>query len=323
MNLTDLQAEFDARSRPGDDLLGVVRLAGVRHRVRTMRRRRFAAGGATTLIVIVAIMTGYGLISSATATQYPGSTDLTVDGFARYAVGAVVVQTHTVTLPSAEIGMTTTASDLGLTFTQRCVVPGAEEPMVLWSVDRREVGGFSCARQGGTYYTVAGATWSDLGIREGETVRITARLQAMSAGGDPVDVHNGTFAAALMRRVPFEQYPLPRRPDTLVPLTATGLPDPRTELGVAVVESDPANPNAWHTAVVAEPGAIEIRLAAQTPGSVRVVLNGVTMCTAEWWDYRAGVSDCSSTEQWPRTRPLVVTFVPQFLTGAWRAAIRS
>ena len=305
MNLIDLRDELHARSRPGDDVLGVVRLAGVRNRVRSMRQRRIATGGATTLIVIVAIITGYGLTGRGPATELPAA-DIMVNGFPRYAVGALLVETHTVTLIDGEIGMTAKATDLGFAFTQRCVVSGAAEPMVLWSVGRREVGGFSCGPEGGTYYMVSGAVWSALGIPAGETVQVTAKLLGATVDGDPVDLREGTFAAALMRRVPFEQYPLPRRPDTLAPLT-TGDDDlDRTEL--VSHQNDPVS--LYWT------GPLDLTLVAQTPGSIEVARNGTTVCTAEWWDYSGDVQRCRSDDGGPAT----ISFSPTHLTGEWRAA---
>jgi hypothetical protein len=306
MNLIDLRDELHARSRPGDDVLGVVRLAGVRNRVRSIRQRRIATGGATTLIVIVAIITGYGLIGRGPAAQLPAATDVLVNGFPQYAVGALLVETHTVALVDGEIGMTTTATDLGFAFTQRCVVSGVDDPMVLWSVGLREVGGFSCDREGGTYYMVSGAAWSALGIPAGDTVRITAKLLGTTVGGDPIDLRKGTFAAALMRRVPFEEYPLPRRPDILAPLTAGYDDQDRTEL--VSQQNDPVSLS-WT-------GPLDLTLVAQTPGSIEVARNGTAVCTAEWWDYAGGVQRCRSDDSGPAT----ISFSPTHMTGEWRAA---
>jgi hypothetical protein len=327
MNVTDLRAELDSRSRPGDDLIGVVRLAAVRNRVRTTKQRRIATGGATTLIVIVAVMTGYGLIGLAPSGTGPSAADNgavndRINGFARYAVGAVLVDTQSVTLPGAEIGMSTTASAFGLAFAQRCELTGPADPLVLWSVEQHAVGAFACDAGGDTYHTLTGSRWSDLGIRDGQTVRVTARLLTMGAGGDVVTVAGGTFAAALLRRVSFEQYPMPSRPGTLVPLDTVGLTEAGS--GGTQIYSDPKDPSATRQTFVEQPAGLVIRLTAQTPGSIRVHFDGILVCTVEWWDYDADVQDCQYPSTWSTgTIGLRISLIPQRMKGAWRAWVRS
>jgi hypothetical protein len=322
MNLTDLRGELDTRSRPGENLIGAVRLAAVHHRVRAMKRRRVVVGGATTLIVIVAVITGTGIIAQTKPNQYWTVGDDPVNGFARYAVGSLLVATANVSPPDGEVSLTAEAGDLGFTFAQRCELPEQEQVIVSWAVDGQAVGGFSCEPAGVTYYTLTGAAWTSLGVRSGQTVRVTARLRERTVGRRPVDLRQGTLAVALMRRVPVDQYPFPSPPPTLRPLVASGLPDPKYEYALSLVDSDPADPNAVRTTVVREPGAIDITLAAQTPGSIDVLLNGVTTCTAEWWDYAAGVVECPYSDDLTDVRPVTVTLVPQGMRGAWRAAIK-
>jgi hypothetical protein len=323
MNLTDLRGELDTRSRPGENLIGAVRLAAVHHRVRATKRRRVVVGGATTLIVIVAAMTGSGFILSPTTPgPYWGAVD-SVDGFARYAAGSLLVATATSSLPGGgEVALTTQAGDLGFTFAQRCEVEQPEQVMVSWSIDGQAVGGFSCRPSSVTYYSLIGVAWKSLGVPSGRTVRVTAKLRERSVANRPVDLGRGRLAVALMRRVPVEQYPFPSPPPTLTPLVAAAPPDPKYEYALRLVDSDPADPNATRTMVVEEPGAIDIRLAAQTPGSIEVLLNGVPACTAEWWDYAAGVFECPNADDLSGARPVTVTLVPQRMRGAWRATIK-
>jgi hypothetical protein len=322
MNVTDLRSELDARSRPGDDLIGVVRLASVRNRVRSTRQRRIATGGAT-LIVIVAVMTGYGLIGLAApgpSTGPEGAVNGWTNGFPRYAVGAVLVESRSVRLPGAQIDMSTTASAFGLAFAQRCDLIGTAEPVVVWSVDQQAVGAFECGAD--SYHTLTGSSWSDLGIQDGQTIRVTARLLGMNVGNDGADLSGGTFAAAVMRRVSFEQYPLPPRPSALVSLDTVDLPEPGP--GVTVLDSEPDDPSAIRTTTVEQSAGLAVRLVAQTPGSVQVLFDGVLACTVEWWDYDAGVQDCTYPSSWPAgAAALAITLIPLRMKGAWRAAVRT
>jgi hypothetical protein len=323
MNLTDLRGELDSRSRPGENLIGVVRLAAVHHRVRIMKRCRVMVGGATTLIVIVAVITGAGIMHSPTTTSpYWSAFDASINGFARYAVGSLLIDTASTSLPDGRVALTAQAGDLGFTFAQRCEVQQPDQVMVSWKVDGQSVGGFSCGPGNVTYYTLVGAAWTSLGVQSGQMVQVTAQLRERSVANRPVDRSRGTLVVALMRRVPVDQYPFPSPPPTFRSLAASGLPDPKEEYALSLVESDPADPNAPRTTVVREPGAINIRMAAQAPGSIDVLLNGVTTCTAEWWDYAAGVYECPSTDDVTIGRPVTVTLVPQRMRGAWRATIR-
>jgi hypothetical protein len=323
MNLTDLRGELDTRSHPGENLIGAVRLAGVHHRVRTMRRRRVVVGGATTLIVIVAVITGAGMVNvRATPDPYWGTAEDSVNGFARYAAGSLLIDTASATPPDGEVVFTARAGDLGFTFAQRCEVREPDQVLVTWAVDGQTVGGFSCGPANVTYYALIGIAWTSLGVRSGQTVRVTARLRERTVAGRPTDLSRGTLAVGLMLRMPVDQYPFPSPPPTLRPLVASGLPDPKYEYALRLVESDPADPNAPRTAVVEEPGAIDIRLAAQTPGYIDVLLNGETVCTAEWWDYAAGVYGCPYSDSMTDARPVIVTLVPRLMRGAWQATIR-
>jgi hypothetical protein len=322
MNLTDLRGELDARSRPDENLIGVVRLAAVHHRVRTLKRHRIVVGGATTLIVIVAAITGSAIVIRPTAEPYRVPVDAMVDGFARYAAGSLLIATANARLPGGEVALTAQAGDLGFTFAQRCEVPQPDAVMVSWSVDGQVVGGLACEPTSVKYYALVGVAWKSLGVPSGRTVRVTAKLRERAIADRPVDLSRGTLAVAVMQRVPYEQYPFPSPPPTLRPLVAVGAPDPEYGSVLGQVDSDPADPNAPRTTVLREPGAFGIRLAAQTPGSIEVLLNGVTACTAEWWDYAAGVYECPTWRHGIDAGPVTVTLVPQRMRGAWRASIR-
>jgi hypothetical protein len=310
MNLTDLRDELYDRSLPRPDLVGTIRLASVSHRVREMRRRRMLAGGAT-LVVILVVVTGYG-VSARPPVVSPGVNWAAADiaQFPLYAWGAHLTDSAVLSPPAGEIGLRGTATTLGFTVVQQCELPGADSVTVQWRVDGRPFAGFACDRRP-RHYQLVGADMADLSIDAGTMVRFSAQIET------DADLSQGTFAAALMQRVPFAQYPLPPRPKVLAPLT--GLPEAKDPAGT-LVESDPADPNAARIATVTRPGAIGVSLAAQTPGTVRVVLNGVTICTAEWWDFACDPYGCPTPTS-TVTEKETVTFVPEHFTGAWRAVI--
>jgi len=315
MNLTDLRDELDARSTPADDLLGSVRLAGVQTRIQAIRRRR-VAGVAAAFAVVAAVFIGYATMPRTSALPEPATTPspATVNGFAEYAIGAKVVATGTASMHDS-ISLTAVAGERGFTFTQRCAVYD-EKLFVKLRINGHDIGGSSCSPGGGSFYTMADETWDDLGVRPGDRVTITARLEG--ARSPATVIPDGDFSVAVMARVAVEDYPFPPRPAVLQPLSeAAGNVWP--EHSIAVVESDPVDPNATRIVTVTLPKGAELSLdmVAQTPGSLRVLVNGKHLQDAEWWTYDLGI--VAATLSGDRT--VTLTFQPERMTGAWRAVI--
>jgi len=320
VNLTDLREELRARSAPGPDLVGALRLAAVRHRVRAMRRRRFVAGGATLVVILVAV-TGYGAVAAHRSTTLrPEPPGFSVDDFPRYATGARLVDARAVSPVGTEIVLSGVVGALGVVVANRCDMPGTAVLIVHWSFEGREAFSMPCTESVWTSPATSGNDLAWLGVPLDRPIRVTARIDATDGVRRPVDLSRGAFAAALMERIPFEEYQLPPRPPVLAPLSSR-VDTTKGPPGKVLVESDPADPNATRTGVLAEPGEFLITMAAQTPGSIRIDHDGATVCTAEWWDYEANLRGCSSSKGWPTARPLTVTFVPEHMTGPWRAAI--
>jgi hypothetical protein len=321
VNLTDLRDELDARSVPGEGLLDQARLSGVQARIGAIRRRRMA-GTAAALVVVTAVVIGYGVLPWTSATPAPGEGPSVVDGFPEYAVGARVVATGSAPLQD-RITMTAAVGERGVAVTSRCEdVPDTVSVWLVWRANGRQVASMTCGAGG--YSTTDPTEWAKVGARPGEPVAFTVEVDRVTQPGTGPDqvvaVSGGTFTVAVMDRLPFEDYPFPPRPAELVPFSRAA-ENVQPDGALAVVESDPADPNATRTVTVTVPVGARLDMAAQTPGLLRVSVGGRTVTTGEWWDYDVGIQGYVLRDGEVGTGSVTITFTPQHMTGAWRAVI--
>lgn len=320
MNLTDLRDELDARSIPGDDLLGPARLAGVQGRIRTIRRRR-AGGVAAAIAVVVALLIGYGTLPRPAALPEPATSPgpSMVNGFPEYAFGARVVSTGTAAMREP-LTLTAVAGDRGFSFTHRCAVTD-EHLMVRWRIaGRNDSSGASCSTDSNGSYRPDDTFWTQAGIRPGDTVTFVVWVEWDGRKPRSTPLPDGSYSFAVMRRLAFEEYPLPPRPAVLEPLSEAAA-NISPAGAIAVVESDPADPNGVRSLTVAVPAGASLDIGAQTPGTMRVLVDGKLLATAEWWSYDLGISGYTLRYGEKGTRRVTLTFQPEHMTGAWRAVI--
>lgn len=320
MNLTDLRDELDARSVPGDDVLGSARLAGVQNRIQGIRRRR-VAGVAAAVAVVAAVVIGYAALPRTSALPDPATTPSPsmVNGFPEYAVGAKVVATGKAAMGQT-LTVTAVAGERGFTFAHRCAVTDENLMVRLRIVGRDDSSGASCSTGGGSFYHPEEVYWAQAGVRPGDRVTFVAWVEWSGQQAPSAPLPEGEFALAVMRRLAFEEYPLPPRPAVLRPLSEAAA-NVSPVGAIAVVESDPADPDATRTATVAVPAGASLDMVAQTPGTLRVLLDGKLLTTADWWDYDLGISASTLREGERGTRQVTLTFQPEHMTGAWRAVI--
>jgi hypothetical protein len=318
VNLTDLRDELETRSTPDGDLLGATRLAGVQGHIRAIRRRR-VAGVAAAIAVVAAIVVGYGVLPRSTALPQPAvrPTPTGENGFPEYASGARLLTTGTASLRGT-ITLTATPGPRGFLFTNRCSLDD-DDLMIEWRVNGHSLGGSSCSTGGGTHYWHPEEFWAEIGVRPGQPATLVASVKRWGRSASK-PIPDGTFAVAVMDRMRFEDYPLPPRPAELKPFSevAGNLDQPGA---IARVESDPDDPNATVAVRVAIPAGASLQMAAQTPGTMRVLVDGMEAAANDWWSYDLGLSNNSLREGEKGTRTVTVTFVPRYMTGAWRAVI--
>ena len=141
---------------------------------------------------------------------------------------------------------------------------------------------------------------------------------------------SGAAALALYEWVGPDEFPYPDPPAALVPLKPLNL---TPEQSVAMVRSDPEEPAAertvtlyWPTPPPPESLAVEMR--AQTPGVLRVLVDGAELGRGYWWDYTQAITWNSANLHEPLANRLPVrgdqidlTVIPERMTGAWAVAL--
>jgi hypothetical protein len=308
MNLTDLARVLDERSH--DDtgrILHHLRLAGVREKVLRRRRRRAATWVCCAVVGLIAVaaLVVPGGATDRTPTPAASTAPGTIAGFPEYAPGARV--------SAAETASLSVPSTPALVLFSRCEV--AEPDLVLLvsvTVDGHTDPDYSpCTAD------IVGRSLDAAGVAVGRSITVVlAVIGATRFGGSGALIPpEGTLAAAVGERVPFDAYPLPPRPSRLSPL-------PVDCPGCAVIRSDPANP--------ATAARVTVTWPDETPGFLHVTVNDVYVGTGEWWDYeREGF--VMDTARWPTTFGLdlgagdevAVEVLPEYLTGDWQLVLRA
>jgi hypothetical protein len=318
MNLTDLRATLDDRSSEAAHAVAAgTRIEGVRARVRATRQRRAAVGA---LAVVAALAIGYavvtrGLIDSRPqpATTTPPPT-LSVNGFPEYANGAHLIGSRTAAF-AEEMAFTVDGSPRGWALAARCTSSEPDRELwVRWQINGQLLTSHSCTDQGGSTVRPDMSRFDPDWRRPDLTSTITARMEATD--GKPLPA--GTFSVAISERLPYEGYPLPPRPAALRPLDPAPAVNVDPAYGIASVDSDPDDPTRSKTLVLDLAAGASIDMVSQTPGYLHVIVDGTEIATGEWWDYDLAIYGLTIDRPGRHT----ITFVPEHLSGAWRAVIR-
>jgi len=318
VNLTDLRDTLDERSSDAPFPGVGTRVEGVRARVRATRQRR-AVGGA--LAVVAVLVAGYAVITNSLTNSRPQpptvtpTPTLTVNGFPEYHDGAHLIETRNAPISDGEMTFIVDGSPLGWAMSARCASnePG-RELSIRWQLNGKPLMGHSCDAYGG------GGARPDESLYDPDRLRpelksmFTATIEAKD--GKPLPM--GTFAVAISERVAYADYPLPPRPATLKPLDPPSVVNVDPAYGIMTVDSDADDPTRPKTIVLTVDTPLSIDMVSQTPGYLHVIVDGNEVATAEWWDYELGLYGMTLDQPGQHT----VTFVPEHLSGAWRAVVR-
>jgi hypothetical protein len=331
MNLTDLRDVLDERSHHARIPAGLERMAGVRARVSAIRQRRAAAIGALALAGLMIIW--YGLVaqrSPGTVAVRPVSSPASgyrlIDGFPEYADGAKVVATANASTHDV-LRVTAIAGELGFAFVTRCALPAGFALILRSSANGAPLGDVTC----GATFRPGDDMLASIGARAGDRITfvfsaVQTQYYQLPADGSPAPASNsstlpdGTVSVAVMRRLDFAAYPFPPRPARLAPLSVDRAANGAT--AVTVIDSMP-NPLAPIEVPVVVAGNADLDMVAQTPGFLRVYLDGRLQERAEWWDYAQGVYAVTLRPNEVGSRTLTLRLVPEHMTGAWRAVLHT
>lgn len=255
------------------------RVTEVRRRIASARRRR-AVGVATAAVAVgVATAVGVALLPGTPAPDSaPVATMGTIDGFPEYQAGARVIGTGVAELPQTELSVTV-VSNLDLVFATRC------DPRMWLEVrvaGHAEFVGISCGPDGGTTWRPGPELLAGYGAVPGEPLTFVAAVKdGTRPGGVDLPVpERGTFALAVMQRVPFEEYRLPPRPATLPSLDEYIRTDAEF-----LMTSDPLDPDRPVSRTLAWSANQELHAVSNSPGFVHVAVQGTRVATLENWGY--------------------------------------
>ncbi len=324
--------EAAAASLPPND-----RLDAVHGRVRAVRRRRAGLGAVGTAAVVTAAAVTFpsSLGGSPTTPPEPAGVERSpvvdpsptvsrINGFPEYDNGGRLLESATAPLSTGRVELTFTPSTLHLSSAEVCRAAQTlyvrmhltSQPKVHW--------GGTCSA-GGSGASVA--SWRKLGVEIGEPVTLVMRVVGSGVRGQgPVPRGDGELGLAVYETVPFEDYPLPPRPDQLRPLNLhASSPYPR----LATIRAEVADPREPVSRQVRLSAGLTVQAQSQTPGILQVFADGVLVFDAEWYDYHQGVPGSTGLigELRRAGRDVgpgdVVEFrvVPQHVTGDWAVQV--
>jgi hypothetical protein len=343
--MIDLRELLDDRSTPPADLAQHLRLLAVQGRIATRRRRRITAAGAFAVVVAL-VIAGYGLTPALRGAPQPAVTPSPpprlIEGFPEYAGGARVVAAATSAPGATSATVTFTPTTTDLRIFDRCGsgVPGADLEYQL-TINGHANGGGSCG-SGSLFWPDHQRNALRLGITVGRPMTVTVSARNLLIWGDgerkterrPVPP-TAWVSVAVGEHMPFADYPLPPRPATLQPMEFTsqlsmGGVDHAPDEEHLWLRSDPADPLRPQSIPIVWKDRYDLRLRSQTPGTLRLSLNGVHVASHSWWDYEGNDSNTywqtGSFEPYswvtgfttPAPGSLVtLTATPSDVTGAW------
>ncbi|MBV1855331.1 SigE family RNA polymerase sigma factor [Catellatospora tritici] len=319
---------------PADDDVpaGNERLAAVRGRIAQRRRGRLATLAAACLVVIAAV-TGY-----AVAPSPPRSPQETLSAIPEYYRGRHITARGLAPLTGGTATFTWTPSTLDAWFYPDCTADHAPDVVLVLSLNDRQPLMMHCDPDNslnfGSSTTIPPEDMTTLwGVRVGKpaTISLTAVAAKDFDAQNPYrdiakvgELPHGTMAFLVAEAVPFDQYPLPERPAALAPLPRLS-EDPDT---VTLRAGGPTGLTTnWHG------GQLTLTGWSQTPGLLRISVNGAPVTTLSWYDYGTASNQYLITnladDHWrqsglvfPSGSAITVTVTPEHLGGDWALQIR-
>ncbi|MBV1851569.1 SigE family RNA polymerase sigma factor [Catellatospora tritici] len=309
---------------PIDDApAGNERLAGVRARVRQRRNGRLATAAAATLVI--AVVLGLMLIPGVRRHSLPDPAVSRSTG-APDRDGAVYVDGNRVVAHESQpyalgdtMRFTWTPADADPVIVYGACdhAPAADALTMTARVDGVQVFQVRCTTESWSgAYSTDRVKLSSLTLRPGEPVEVTVKL-VLEKPWTTLD-RLGKMEVGIGEPVPFEQYPLPSRPPALEPL----IRDPADAPPQAVILDQGTN----RQVKLQWTGGLQIIGRSQTPGVLRISVNGGPVQDMNWWDYdqRTLSYYVGGPNDFPSISPedqVTVSIEPLHTTGDWFVAI--
>ncbi|HCT76701.1 MAG TPA: hypothetical protein DGG94_20845 [Micromonosporaceae bacterium] len=298
------------------------RLNGVYDRIQVRRRKIITVGAAVVVATILLI--GYLLSPLLHRKALPPTED---PGFPEYFHGYRVVLQHE--QPNEEMlpPMMWIPSTLDGALLVKCTSYGRKAHIqVGLSVNGTNVVSANCASQTNLdeplIAPVDPADMRAAGVNVGARViyhlAVGAPSQLTPRSESPAD--SGVAAIAFGEAVPYERFPMPERPARV----------PQLERDLSGDFANPAviiEAGGSHTASLAWEGRfLRLYVNSQTPGTLRITLNGLLLDSVTWWDYRQSAYRSmpalpTGFVEPPVGVPVMITVEAQHTSGDWFVAV--
>ncbi|MEU7532344.1 hypothetical protein AB0A74_41875 [Saccharothrix sp. NPDC042600] len=277
------------------------RVEGVRAKVRRSRWRQAGAVAVAIVLVLGGVLVGLPRGQSPDPADHPR--------LPAYLDGYTFPTSVSAALPTKKANLYYTPKDETFRLHAYCLIGDRSSVGIRITVNDKVWYDGACPRIG-TMIAPPRDAWTAFGIQFGRAVRIEATLPA-----PPADTGDWGFRVA--EEVPLADYPFPPRPERLAVL-------PEDE--PALARSNPEHPEGQFETRFrwAETGGLDLWL--NSPGRVRVFVNGVEVLTATFWTYDLHTASTAPVAEWPRLHGLdlkpdeevTLVVIPERTSGQWR-----
>lgn len=328
MNTDDLRSLLDERA--GESVGGPTsdsRIAGIRGKAGAIRTRRIAGVGGAVAAVAVVVVSGL-LPFDVNAVGPEPATTWTDLELPKYSHGGVKIGEARLDLPNESTTVNVTPEAFPLILVTECDTSMRVE-ITAKDADTGEhlVNGSPC---GGHFESIAvmdepmQGDEPAIGLGAPVTYRVTidgaydAEAVDDRMSGNP---EHGAVALGIYESVPWDEYQFPSPSRDLLDLDEVMGDGPQD--GMVVRSAD--DPNQPVTVQFTGDG-FSLNFRSQTPGQMKILINGEEVGTAEFWDYGGSYQYVTP---WGGGRKgllpeegVEITFVPRDFTGAWRGNLQ-
>ncbi|MEV1118523.1 hypothetical protein AB0I91_25940 [Actinosynnema sp. NPDC049800] len=326
MNLTDLTEVLRHHAELPPDAAHGPRMSGIQARVEASRRRRVVAAVAASLVAVLGV--AFALRTPVQRESQPAEPKPIV--FSEHHEGTRIV---------AQTSGRAPASAITLRF-----APTTPDPKLFIACDANDDD-----KQMYATLVVNGVPYGD-GLTCGPPMNVTFEWAKHGIGvGTPVTVtlsageqlwdeeerwpHSGpmppdaTLGLAVGVPVAPEDYPFPPRPETLEPIDPALDNTNPGQRRVYELRADPDQPNGTWRSTVSLPGRpVYVGVAVNTPGRIRVLVNGVEVVEHATWTYRSSYLMDTSQEYWEvAVEPgatVDLTVIVERTSGDWAVVLK-
>jgi hypothetical protein len=263
------------------------RLDRVRRAV-VRRRRARVAGAALAMVVVAGGVVGIVRPTGAHRALTPATQDAALPEYR--GGGKLIGQTSLPALIGSSRTFTVVPTGWGLSITDQCAQSGTRQVNLEVQVNGHPAASGGCGSSIRGEFEHDQRMWQSLGVRPGQpttvSVRVVATPAAERAVGVGADVDSAAVTAfvGVYQDVPYETFPLPRRPATVQRPVGLGV-DGNSGVYTQIERVSLPGPNGTWTTTRAYDRTLSMDGMLWAPGRYRVLVDGVVVGGSTSWDY--------------------------------------